>query len=558
MLKLTIGVSHQGQQSIEWQEQVLAQISAVQAGNQKLEERYSQVELSKEGIGAAILNIMTSQMSSTVRAHEKQSLEKDLITAIYQDRATDNVKNASITSISVSRQGRLRDVFLKRLRYPGMEDREGRIAQAHEKTFRWVFEDGNSQQTRWSNFRDWLESDSQLYWITGKAGSGKSTLMKYLCQPDEETSDDRMPPNIGGRCESRCSKHLKKWAGDFQLITAAFFFWNSGVKLQMSQRGLVLSLLYQLIRQAPYLIATVSPKRWEALCLFNDGMGEWSHGELHQMLRTAAREVSRTKRLCLFVDGLDEFEGENSDLIRLIQDLIQKGNIKVCVASRPWNVFKDAFGHKPSMMLQSLTYSDIRYYVTSTLQDDSRFAQFRKREPKYADQLIENVVSKASGVFLWVHLVVASLLAGMGFGDGVSDLQKRLDLLPPDLGRFYNKILQSIDPFYLEHAAQLFKLVQESPVPPQLILLSFADEEGLDPYVNRNIKPLSQDELVFRADSMRRRLNSRCKGLLEVGNKSKGCKQLRNRGNCPILTSDCKGLPRKQRGTRYPWRGHHV
>ena len=521
-LRLTFGVSHQGQQSIERQEQILDQIGVVQAGTERLEEKYSQVALSKQGIGAAILNILTSQVGSTVQAHEKQSLQKHLITAIYQDSATEITTNASIPLIPVNRQEHLREVFLSRLRYPRMEDREDRIAQAHEKTFQWIFEETNLQQTRWSNFKDWLESDSQLYWITGKAGSGKSTLMKYICQPDDEVSDGGMLPNTGGRYESRCSKHLKKWAGDSQSITAAFFFWNSGVELQMSQRGLLLSLLYQLIRQAPYLIGTVSPKRWEALCLFNDDPGEWSLPELHEMLRIAAKEVSRTMSLCLFVDGLDEFEGEHNDLICLFQDLIQNGNVKVCVASRPWVVFEDAFKHKPSMMLQDLTYSDIKYYVTSNLQDDSNFAQLRRREPKYADQLIENVVSKASGVFLWVHLVVASLLAGMGFGDRVSDLQKRLDLLPPDLERLYDKILQSLDPFYLEHAAQLFKLVQESYGPPPLILLSFADEEGLDPYDNWKIKPLSQDELSLRTDTMRRRLNSRCKGFLEVGNKSKG------------------------------------
>ena len=136
VLKLTIDVSHQRQQSIERQEQVLAQISAVQAGKQRLEERYSQVELSKEGIGPAILNILTSKVGSTVQAHEKQSLQKDLITAIYRDRATDLVTNAPITSVSVSRQEHLREVFLDWLRYPSTEDREDRIAQAHEKTFR--------------------------------------------------------------------------------------------------------------------------------------------------------------------------------------------------------------------------------------------------------------------------------------------------------------------------------------------------------------------------------------------------------------------------------------
>lgn len=178
--------------------------------------------------------------------------------------------------------------------------------------------------------------------------------MKYICQTYDVVSDGGMLPNTGGRYESRCWKHLKRWAGNSQLITTAFFFWNSGVELQMSQRGLLLSLLYQLIRQAPYLIGTVSTKRWEALCLFNDDLGEWSLPELHEMLCTVAKDVSRTMSLCLFVDGLDEFEGEHNNLIRLFQDLIQNNNIKVCVASRPWVVFEDAFKYKPSIMLQDL------------------------------------------------------------------------------------------------------------------------------------------------------------------------------------------------------------
>lgn len=47
--------------------------------------------------------------------------------------------------------------------------------------------------------------------------------------------------------------------------------------------------------------------------------------------------------------------------------------------------------------------------------------------------LIGKVVTKASGVFLWVALVVASLISGMNYGDRVLDLQKRLDLLPSEL-----------------------------------------------------------------------------------------------------------------------------
>lgn len=34
---------------------------------------------------------------------------------------------------------------------------------------------------------EWLESGSGVYWISGKAGSGKSTLMKHLFWDLEET-----------------------------------------------------------------------------------------------------------------------------------------------------------------------------------------------------------------------------------------------------------------------------------------------------------------------------------------------------------------------------------
>jgi hypothetical protein len=121
------------------------------------------------------------------------------------------------------------------------------------------------------------------------------------------------------------------------------------------------------------------------------------------------------------------------------------------------------------------------------------------------------------GVFLWVRLVVVSLLAGMRHGDRFSDLQRRLDLLPDRLEDLYMKILQSLDPFYLEHAAQLFGLVQECIDPPPLLLLPFVDAEGSEFALKKAVQPLLGDQLNRRLDTLRRRLNSCCKGLLEVG-----------------------------------------
>lgn len=73
------------------------------------------------------------------------------------------------------------------LRYEGMEDREERITEAYDTTFQWVFEDPLATQVKWSDFKTFLRSDTSLYWITGKAGSGKSTLIKYVCHGSMES-----------------------------------------------------------------------------------------------------------------------------------------------------------------------------------------------------------------------------------------------------------------------------------------------------------------------------------------------------------------------------------
>lgn len=494
----------------------------------------SQVATSAEGIGPSLLDFLTSKIDPLDRANRKSDWQKSLVAALYQESENSPKSDISTPCVPDNRRETLVSVFLDRLCYFGMKDREERIAKAYENTFRWIWEDRFPSEKRWPNFIEWLESDSQkLYWITGKVGSGKSTLMKLICQDDEfgapqQLSDVKsiLQPKDTGEAQKysasssqqpRCKKHLSNWARESNLITASFFFWNSGVNLQKKQEGLLRSLLYQILRQVPELIPSISPARWEALCLFNDNAREWTEQELQRTLRFAVEKLSRDSKICLFVDGLDEFDGNHDDLIHLFKDMIANHNVKVCVSSRPWLVFEDAFKHKPSLKLQDLSYQDIRHYVTANFDNNSGFALLCRGESEYADQLVNNIVDKASGVFLWVYLVVASLLSGMDSGDRVSDLQKRLESLPSDLGLLYEKILQSLDPFYLEHAAQLFKLVQESYAPPSILLLSFADEEDPQFALNHPIRKLSDDEISFRADTMRRRLNSRCKGFLEVG-----------------------------------------
>jgi hypothetical protein len=264
------------------------------------------------------------------------------------------------------------------------------------------------------------------------------------------------------------------------------------------------------------MIPLMALKAWEAFCLFEATKLNFSASELQAMLRVVAQDLPTDVRLCLFVDGLDEFDGDHLALARLLKSLLENPNIKLCAASRPLVVFEDAFQDNAHLRLEQLTYNDIKAYVQSNLEADSSFALLQLREPAYAHQLVENIVSKASGVFLWVRVVVPSLLAGMSHGDRLSDMQRRLDLLPPELERLYEKILISLDPFYLEHAVQLFQIIQDSPDPMTLLLLSFVDEDHWQHAVARPIGPLRQEQIMLRTDTMKRRLNSHCKGLLEA------------------------------------------
>jgi hypothetical protein len=50
---------------------------------------------------------------------------------------------------------------------------------------------------------------------------------------------------------------LRTWAGPEKLVTANYFFWNAGLPMQKSQKGLLQSLLYQVLRSCPDLIQKI-------------------------------------------------------------------------------------------------------------------------------------------------------------------------------------------------------------------------------------------------------------------------------------------------------------
>ena len=178
-------------------------------------------------------------------------------------------------------------------------------------------------------------------------------------------------------------------------------------------------------------------------------------------------------------------------------------NVKICVASRSWPVFRDAFGQGPNLLLEHLNLPDIKLFVTELLNDATGFRELKAHDPKQANALEHEITLRSSGVFLWVVLVVRSLLDGLGRGDRISDMRLTLEELPTELEHLYELILKRLDPATGRRAAETFAIMRAARVPVPLSIFS-------EP------KALLPEQKLSRCLLMERRLGSYCKGMLEV------------------------------------------
>ena len=237
-------------------------------------------------------------------------------------------------------------------------------------------------------------------------------------------------------------------------------------------------------------------------------------------------------RLCIFIDGLDEYDGLDADMAKLFSKAASSLGVKVCASSRPHVVFQDAFAKNPGLRLQDLTFPDIQRYINDRLVKDSQMQELWVKEPIETPKLVQEIINMASGVFLWVELVVTSLLMGLGNHDQISDLQRRLRLLPRDLEQLYKQMVLKFVAVYRDEASQLFRIVEASNFrdddtlgqyyeweePWQLSIFTLTlTQEGEEALLeDRKHAPLDPEEIVCRCTSMDDRLKSRCGGLIET------------------------------------------
>ncbi|KAI1881711.1 hypothetical protein JX265_000537 [Neoarthrinium moseri] len=355
------------------------------------------------------------------------------------------------------------------------------------------------------DFLKFLREDNGTFFISGKAGSGKSTLMKFLGSPENAVVRDS----------------LQLWASDRKLVFVSLFFWSAGSRLQRSLEGFYRSLLSQVLGQCPelahYLLSTAIP---------SSPLG--NHPFRLSELKQAISELSAMRylpgyRICFLIDGVDEYEGDVMDhlyLARYLRAWSQHPNVKILCSGRPHAEFLDTFSQSgKTIQIQNFTRHDIYEFAFKTLQEEN---QLRPGPLKLSNtdlsDLSHVVVDLAEGVFLWACLVVRLLATKMG----IYEKEKLLNLVaqtPRQLHKLYEEMLMKADQSGRRKGDKMLMLTLHNPLDKPLNAMTYSWLDELDdPTFPFSMEPygISQTEIQTRLDTVRRELSDLTAGLLEM------------------------------------------
>ncbi|XDG03882.1 hypothetical protein ABKA04_003497 [Annulohypoxylon sp. FPYF3050] len=480
------------------------------------------------------------------------TLRNDLIQASKEHIRSESSSTTKILALIHDMQSKTDEIdaqifILEILEFSDIHSRYEQIYTAREDTCGWIFghdlpsrtsgilssavieesitrqfelERDASEERRKSTsheFLSWLRYGQNILHISGKAGSGKSTLMKFIASHDQTR------------------KELQVWAGEKTLVTGDFYFWNPGTRLQMTLDGLYRSLLFAVLSRCPEMIKEVFPSEWKRiyegdllnsrrrferwqsrnatgqnLISDNNRLGKFSttpRGSCDfnfERAFTVLAQKSRNARhrFCFFIDGLDESDGNklyHEDLAQKMKIWTEGGDVKICASSRPYREFHSVLSppHVSRISLHLLNQFDIWTYCVNKFSNDREAG---KMIESYTG-IINNIAVNSQGVFLWAHLVVDIILLAIRQGDPYHILQKKLGEIPQELDTL-NSTNQDLSAIAFSWLDGIDGCDLENPDFPNPL--------------DSSLLPYSESEYTERVKNVEMKIDSLTRGFLEL------------------------------------------
>ncbi|KXJ85383.1 hypothetical protein Micbo1qcDRAFT_223338, partial [Microdochium bolleyi] len=410
---------------------------------------------------------------------------------VAQERPQEPKANGLITNDDQMQS--MSDIIVESIKPAEMNQRLEQIEDHFNHTFNWAFDDPSVGLVKW------LRSGSGIFWISGKPGSGKSTLMKFLIN------------------ENRTTELLHSWRSPQRQIVASFFFHHRGTHMQKSFEGLLRGLLGQLLEAEPGLFplmssvldarlqAKLAAGRYGSLAadsqlirdlasrqitrqqlLLDIQLQSWTRADLEEAVQRVFDQDIIDLRVCLFFDALDEYDGRPEVMADFLKDLVKnpatsKTQARVLFSSRPWPVFQEEFSGCPGFRIHEHTREDIREYCTGMLRQDDLARPLLL-------PMAEDIANRARGVFLWVKLVLrdlsmVALQAGATSEDIAQKLRRCLQAVPSELHDYYTTIIQRLPSSSTREAYVLLECLSRSTTKLTIEQIPSLVSAGLSPTV---------------------------------------------------------------------------
>jgi hypothetical protein len=285
-----------------------------------------------------------------------------------------------------------------------IEDTKGGLLR---DSYHWILDNVDFQQ-----WRD--DEQSQLLWIKGSPGTGKTML---LCGIINE---------------------LEKSTAETGLLS--YFFCQATDSRMNNATAVLRGLIYLLLVQQPLLISHVQKKYDHAgKALFEDANAWVALSEIF----TNILQDPGLNSTYLIIDALDECV---VDLPKLLEFIVQKSSIspriKWVVSSRNWPDIEERLyraGHKMRLCLElnskSISAAVSTYIKHKTLQ----LAEKNRYDDRTRVAVLERLASNANDTFLWVALVCENLKNVPGW-----KTLAKLNEFPPGLNSLYQHMTGQI------------------------------------------------------------------------------------------------------------------
>jgi ankyrin repeat protein len=271
----------------------------------------------------------------------------------------------------------------------------------------------------------WLSSRSQLLWLSGGPGKGKTTLSIYLAEKFEEHTQSCL----------------------------VLEYYCSGQEGRNTTLAVIRGLIYQLLRRFPDLFRHVLPSfEIQSTSLFNSFEAIWG------MFVAMIRDPTLPTIYCI-LDGLDEISDEASLRLLLTKfgtlfttrsRSISGGSFKLVAVSREFpDCLLEQLSKFPHVRLDPV--EDIRRFIDVRVDE---LAECRRYSTALSSHVKKVFEKRAEGTFLWIAVVAQELR-----GYAMTEVEDALNQFASGLDGLYTQILRQINGNRREAAGRILSWV---------------------------------------------------------------------------------------------------